>query len=419
LIKTAIKQQKELNTMINSIRFNAKNLTSNAGVLPLLNYTTKSGVMQYFNERIFEKDSIEQIKLNHIKTLLCAGFIGLKRLNQFEIMKNDPQYKELGIDIRSPEAISRFLKQFDFRTTQMLRCINFSIAKNLIKKADLKQITIDIDSRSVNVEGNQGGAVKGYNPERKGNNCYNILYAFCNELKSFVSGFMRSGDTYTSNATAELIKEIISNFSDLSIVFRMDSGYFDEEILQVIENSGNHYVIKGKLYKGMVSNLTNEWLGNYTENKFKLASWEKERRFCTFRVEIPQKDTKQIRIIDEPDYEYFFFVTNMNKTPEETHEFYNKRGNAENYIKETKYDMNIGSLKTNSFWANEAYYQLMMTVYNIFLLFKFDNLKNRYREQINTFRSLFVHVAGKIVKTGRRTILQISEDYPFKEIFNI
>jgi len=59
---------------------------------------------------------------------------------------------------------------------------------------------------------------------------------------------------------------------------------------------------------------------------------------------------------------------------------YEKRGNCENYIKETKYDMNIGSLKTKSFWANEAFFQIMMLAYNIFLLFKMDRISaSEYR----------------------------------------
>jgi hypothetical protein len=48
----------------------------------------------------------------------------------------------------------------------------------------------------------------------KGNNCHNILMAFCNELKAYITGFMRSGNTYTSNASAEIIKEIIANLRD-------------------------------------------------------------------------------------------------------------------------------------------------------------------------------------------------------------
>jgi hypothetical protein len=43
---------------------------------------------------------------------------------------------------------------------------------------------------------------------------------------------------------------------------------------------------------------------------------------------------------------------------------YEKRGNAENYIKEAKYDMAVGHLLLKSFWANEAVFQMMMLAYN-------------------------------------------------------
>jgi len=59
---------------------------------------------------------------------------------------------------------------------------------------------------------------------------------------------MRSGNTYISNGTAEMIKEIIADLKDEvdNIVFRMDSSYFSEEIAEVIEKSGYQYVVKAK-----------------------------------------------------------------------------------------------------------------------------------------------------------------------------
>lgn len=96
----------------------------------------------------------------------------------------------------------------------MLRDINFRTFKKLLKKKKLRKIVIDLDSRAVNVEVNQEGAVKGYHPGHQGNNCYNILMVFCDELKAYITGFMRSGNTYTSNGAAEMIKEIIANLRD-------------------------------------------------------------------------------------------------------------------------------------------------------------------------------------------------------------
>ena len=119
----------------------------------------------------------------------------------------------------------------------MLREINFKVFRKLLRKSKLKSITIDINSSVVNVEGHQEGTAKGYNPKKPGNHCYNLQFAFCDEIKAYLTGYVRSGDTYTSNSTAELIKELMAYLKDegLEITFRMDSGYFDEDILKTIE----------------------------------------------------------------------------------------------------------------------------------------------------------------------------------------
>ena len=416
--------------MINKVEFTAKNLTSNAGVLLLLNYTEEQNIFQDLNEMLFfENSSTEMIKMNHLKTLMCGGFVGIDKLERFNLLKNDPLIKECGIDVREPENISRFLYKFSFKTTQMLRDINFKTFKKLLRKKKLRNIVIDIDSRVVNVEGNQEGAVKGYNPGNKGNNCYNILMAFCDELKAYITGFMRSGNAYTANGSAEMIKEIIANLEgDVdNIVFRMDSGYFSEEIAEVIEQAGYQYVVKAKEYSKLLDKAYDSpvkiW-ENYGYQKqalfvfMKPDKWSKARKFAVVRELKPEEERQQLSLLESGDYTHAMYVTNTTWELADTVKFYEKRGNCENYIKETKYDMNIGSLKMKSFWANEAFFQLMMLVYNIFLLFKLDKLPvSEYRQWILTFRLKYVFLAGKIIKTARQTILKLLEGYPYKALY--
>ncbi len=118
------------------------------------------------------------------------------------------------------------------------------------------------------------------------------------------------------------------------------------------------------------------------------------------------------------EYDYFFFVTNTTLLSEKVVIYYEKRGNAENYIKEAKYDMAVGHLLLKSFWANEAVFQMMMLSYNLFLLFKFDSLdSSEYRQQIKTFRLKYVFLAAKIIKTARYVIMKLSENYPYKGVY--
>ena len=415
--------------MINKIEFSAKNLTSNAGLFLLLEHTNKNGVFDLIDhDLVFDNASTNKIKMNHIKTMLCGNFIGIDKLERLKLLQSDPLINEFAISIKEPETVSRFLGNFSYKTTHMLREINFKVFKKLLRKKKLKSITIDIDSSVVNVEGNQEGAVKGYNPKKIGNNCYNIQFAFCDKLKAFITGFVRSGNTYTANGAAEMIKEIVAHIKtdDLEILFRMDSGYFDDNIIEAIESTGCYYLIKGKEYATLASQVTDPSVSfsrgdegrETTELVMKLDTWDKDRRFVVSRILKPAKDRSQLSFLDGSDFEYFYFVTNTELPSEKVVIAYEKRGNSENYIKEAKYDMAVGHLLLQSFWANEAIFQLMMLAYNLFLLFKIDFANGtEYRQQIKTFRLKYIFLAGKIIKMARNVVLKLSTNYPYQEIY--
>ncbi len=87
--------------------------------------------------------------------------------------------------------------------------------------------------------------------------------------------------------------------------------------------------------------------------------------------------------------------------------------------------MSVGHLLLKSFWANEAVFQIIMLSYNLFLLFKFESLSvkelkeflSEYRQQIRTFLLKYVFLAAKIIKTARYVIMKLSENYPYKEVY--
>jgi len=247
-------------------------------------------------------------------------------------------------------------------------------------------------------------------------------------LKAFITGFVRSGNTYTANGAAELIKEIVAHIKtdDLEILFRMDSGYFDDDIIETIESAGCKYLIKGKEYPTLASQVTDPYISftkgdegrETTELVTKLDTLDKDRRFVVSRVLKPEKDRSQLSFLEGNDFEYFYFVTNTEVGSEKVVIAYEKRGNAENYIKEAKYDMAVGCLLLKSFWANEAIFQMMMLSYNLFLLFKFDFLGiSEFRQQIKTFRLKYVFLAGKIIRTARYVVMKLPAKYPFRDMY--
>ncbi len=209
-------------------------------------------------------------------------------------------------------------------------------------------------------------------------------------------------------------------------MFRMDNGYFDEEIIETIESLGCKYLIKAKEYPTLVSQVTDSSIlfvtgdegRETTELLTKQNTWDKDRRFVVSRVLKPEKERAQLSLLDGDEYEYFFFVTNTELPSEKVVISYEKRGNAENYIKEAKYDMAVGHLLLKSFWANEAVFQMMMLSYNLFLLFKFDFLGiSEFRQQIKTFRLEYVFLAGKIIRSTRYVVMKLTAKYPYKDVY--
>ncbi|HUV27645.1 MAG TPA: IS1380 family transposase [Anaerolineales bacterium] len=415
--------------MINRIEFSARNLTSNAGLLLLFEHARRNGIFDLIDhDLVFENQSTNKIKMNHIKTMLCGNFVGIDKLERLKLLQSDPLVNEFDISIKEPETVSRFLGNFSYKTTHMLREINFKVFRKLLRRRKHSSITIDIDSSVVNVEGHQEGTAKGYNPKKPGNPCYNIQFAFCDEIKAYLTGYVRSGDTYTANGAVGMIKEIMAHLEemDLEVTLRMDSGFFDEDILETLEALGCRYVIKGKAYPTLVAQVTDPDIvfvageeGQETiEIVTSLNTWKKNRRFVVSRVLKDEKDRAQLSFLEGDEYEYFFYATNTELSPVEVVDFYQKRGNSENYIKEAKYDMAVGQLLLKSFWSNEAIFQLMMLAYNLFLLFKLDSLKaTEYRQQIKTFRLKYIFLAGKIIRTARRVVMKLSDRYPYREIY--
>jgi hypothetical protein len=161
--------------VINKIDFAARNLTSNAGLFLLFENAKVNGIFELIDtDLMFDNESTNKIKMNHIKTMLSGHFIGIDKLERLKLLQGDPLVREFGISVKEPETVSRFLGNFSHKTTQMFRDINFKVFKKLLYKSKLTSITIDINSSVVNVEGRQEGTAKGYNPKKPGNLCYHF-----------------------------------------------------------------------------------------------------------------------------------------------------------------------------------------------------------------------------------------------------
>ena len=146
-----------------------------------------------------------------------------------------------------------------------------------------------------------------------------------------------------------------------------------------------------------------------------MRKWNIKRKFIVVRTPKESID-HQLDMFGNERYEYQILVTNINDDPKKLVYFYRKRGNAENYIKEQKYDLNIGKLTTDFFWANQAIFQFTILCYNMLVWFKNIFIgKSELKTTIRTFRERFLLIPAKIIKRSRQFILKLPRDFIYKE----
>ncbi len=107
---------------------------------------------------------------------------------------------------------------------------------------------------------------------------------------------------------------------------------------------------------------------------------------------------------------YTVIASNRAETAQETVAWYNRRGDAsENRIKDLKIGFGMERMPCGDFAANAMFFRLGTVAYNLFVLFKVSALSDQWRNvQVQTLRWRLYHVAGKVVRHGRRLILKVS-----------
>jgi len=106
------------------------------------------------------------------------------------------------------------------------------------------------------------GAPKGYNPHKLGADSYHSQLCFCTEMKLILNSWFRTGSAYTSNGICEFMKQTLASLPRRirKIFFRADSGYFNGELFDLLENKEHSYLVKVKLKNLNRLMLAQEWL---------------------------------------------------------------------------------------------------------------------------------------------------------------
>ena len=363
-----------------------------------------------------------------IGAVILALLAGLNRINKVEIFTQDPLVQHLlNLSKKLDEdTIGNRFKRFNWSlNNDFLSLINI-LSLKVHKKLGTNSDILDLDSSPYVVYGNQEGAEKGFNHTKKTAKCYDLLLSFLNSTKECLSSWLRPGNTYTSNNSVEYLREVLGRLpvGIKKLLVRADSGYFNNNLISLLENRPNtYYLIKVKLknLKDLLSSQT-DWQSVIGDKdlescsfNYKCGNWEKERRFVAMRQIKEYRKSGDGWLFDDITYEYFCFVTNFDHSPNVIYQLYKKRGESENWIENIKNQLFAGDLIVNNFWANEAFVICSVLAYNISVWMRALTDIVSWKEEPLTFRDWFIKLAGKVVHSGRQFYLKMYKAYHYKE----
>jgi hypothetical protein len=318
------------------------------------------------------------------------------------------------------KSFQRFFNKFDLATNQK---VFTALYQWFFKSLQFDNFTLDVDSTVHTRYGNQQGAKKGYNPKKPGRLSHHPLMAFVSECKMVANFWLRSGDAYTSNNIEAFLDDTFEKLQGKKVgLFRADSGFYDKKVFHYLEQRKINYIVAVRLYapvQQLIASHKNWWSLSkgveIAESPYQSPLWDKPRRLVMVRQHIPTRPKatgRSLKLFQEEgiykQYRYSCFITSMDLPSEQIWAIYRQRADAENRIKELKYDFGSDSFSQQSFYATEATLNFVMMAYNFISLFRQIVLGKKIHEQMKTLRYNVFAIGGYITKNGSQRILKLS-----------
>jgi len=295
--------------------------------------------------------------------------------------------------------------------------------------------TLDLDSTVMTRYGEQEGVRAGYNPKKPGRRSHHPLLAFVSDCRMVANMWLRSGNAHTANNLFSFLEDTICKLNGKKVgLLRADSGFYGEDIFNYLERQGHeiNYIIAARLYKPVQMAIARNHLWLKIDDGIEIAdtgyqgfNWSKTRRMIIVRQtmkERPQASGKKLKLFNEQgiyeNYRYHCFITSLTLPAQQVWNLYKHRADAENRIKELKYDFGFDSFNIKSFYGTEAALNMAMMAYNLMSLFRQVILGQKQQPRMSTLRYRVFAIGGYMVKEGNSRILKLSLTMKRREWFN-
>lgn len=433
------------------IEFAHQDITSFSGLELFRRYfrliDLQTRVRQKFRSIGFSSDySVIQM----LMVLFSLWLTGGRRIYHLRWLENDPLVQRLCSleSLPSNRSVSRWLGQFGHDALQALIALNSELVLEKIQEWDLPRVTLDFDGTVLSCGPTIEGAARGYNPQNRHAKSYYPFLCHVAQTGHFLLVHNRPGNVHDSkNGALEkiqaAIEQVRSVLPEAIIEVRLDSAFFQREIVEFLMASGVEYAIKVPMwnsaeFKGKIK-TRKRWsratakLSYFHDTAF-IKSWGRKLNVIFYRKKISDRKKTasfQLDLFSPNDgvYDYEILWTNKTTSAKSTLDFYNGRCAMEKSISELKQEFAFDAVPTQSLQANSAYQQVSVLAHTLVRNFQCDTLQPPARKRnakrtalfkflsLKTIRFEIINAAGQILSENRLRMNQNRErESQFQEI---
>jgi hypothetical protein len=189
-----------------------------------------------------------------------------------------------------------------------------------------------------------------------------------------------------------------------------------------LEQKSLNYIIAAKFYhhiQRLIAGSENWVLLDdgieICEKTYQAYDWKTARRIIIVRQRIsvrPQATGKTLSLFPDEEnfrnYRYSAYFTNLEFAASEVWRMYCGRGDAENRIKEIKYDFGFECFNLKGFYATEAALIFVMIAYNLMSIFRMFVLQEKTQKRLSTLRWRTFAIVAYFQKINGNIVLMIA-----------
>ena len=360
-----------------------------------------------------------------LRQSVYSRLAGYEDLNDAERLSQDPTFRLISSENIWDRGVALTSRLQSFETEILAEDANFAglagLSRALIAKAEALdsgyRTVLDMDSTEIPVYGAQEQSA--YNGHFE-STCFHPLLLF-NREGDCLAAKLRPGNVHSAEGWEELLMPEIERQQKLSkeVVFRADAAFAKPEIYEALESRGVKYAIRipanenlerdvAELLPRPVGRPSHKPIVWYKGFLYRAASWTTARRV--------------VAKVEHHAGELFprigFIVTNLETPSRAVVRFYNKRGTAEQWIKEGKQAVKMTRLSCHRFRSNEVRLWLSVIAYNLGNLWRRLVLpKGIETWSLTSLQQRLVKTGGRLVKHARYYWMMLAEGHLTRRLF--